>query len=78
MTLKRKTHFEQVSVEVIKEVIAENARQEKIRTDLDLQVTNERDTATDLLEAVRPTRGGKEDESAIRHFPIGPGRRPVA
>ena len=52
MTLKRKTHFEQVSVEVIKEVIAENARQEKIRTDLDLQVTNERDTATDLLEAV--------------------------
>jgi|HubBroStandDraft_2_1064218.scaffolds.fasta_scaffold556642_1 hypothetical protein len=52
MTLKRKTHFEQVSVEVIKEIIAENARQEKIRTDLDPQVTNERDTATDLLEAV--------------------------
>ena len=52
MTLKRKTHFEQVSVEVIKEIIAENARREKIRTDLDLQVTNERDTATDLLEAV--------------------------
>jgi hypothetical protein len=52
MTLKRKTHFEQVSIEIIKEIIAENARQEKIRADLDFQVTNERDTETDLLEAM--------------------------
>jgi hypothetical protein len=52
MTLKRKTHFEQISVEVIKEIIAENARLENIRTALDSPVTNERDAETDLLEAV--------------------------
>ena len=52
MTLKRKTHFEQISVEMIKEIIAENARQEKIRAALDSQVTDERDTETDLLEAM--------------------------
>jgi hypothetical protein len=52
MTLKRKTHFEQVSVEMIKKIIAENAHQENIRTSLDPQVTSERDTEPDLLEAV--------------------------
>jgi hypothetical protein len=52
MTLKRKTHFEQISVEVIKEIIAENARLENIRTALDSPVTNERDAETDLLEAM--------------------------
>jgi hypothetical protein len=52
MTLKRKTHFEQVSVEMIKKIIVENAHQENIRTSLDPQVTSERDTEPDLLEAV--------------------------
>jgi hypothetical protein len=52
MTPKRKTHFEQVSVEVIKKIIAENAQQENIRTGLDPQVTNERDTEPDLSEAM--------------------------
>jgi len=52
MTPKRKTHFEQISVELIKEIIAENARQGNIRTDLNPQVTNERDTEPGLLEAV--------------------------
>ena len=51
MTLKRKTHFEQISVEMIKEIIAENARLESIRTALDSPVTNERDAEPDLLEA---------------------------
>jgi hypothetical protein len=50
MTLKRKTHFEQISVEVIKEIIAENARQEEIRTGLDSQVTIDRDTKAEVLE----------------------------
>jgi hypothetical protein len=52
MTPKRKTHFEQISVEVIKEIIAENTRLENIRTALDSPVTNERDVEPDLLEAV--------------------------
>jgi hypothetical protein len=52
MTLKRKTHFEQISVEAIKKIIAENAQQEKIRTSLDPQITNEREAEPDLLEAV--------------------------
>ena len=52
MTLKRKTHFEQISVEAIKKIIAENARQENMRTSLDPQITNERETEPDLLEAV--------------------------
>jgi hypothetical protein len=52
MTLKRKTHFEQISVEVIKEIIAENARLENIRTAMDSPLTDERNTEPDLLEAV--------------------------
>jgi hypothetical protein len=52
MALKRKTHFEQISVEVIKEIIAENARLEGIRAALDSPVTKERDAEPDLLEAL--------------------------
>ncbi len=52
MTLKRKTHFEQISVEVIKEIIAENARLENIRTAMDSPLTDERNPEPDLLEAV--------------------------
>ena len=52
MTLKRETHFEQISVEAIKKIIAENAQQENIGISLDPQVTNERDTEPDLLQAV--------------------------
>ncbi len=52
MTAKRKTHFEQISVEAIKKIIAENARQEETRIGLDCQVANERDTETAPLEAV--------------------------
>ena len=59
MTPKRKTHFEQVSVEAIKEIIAENARKEKIRIGLDSQITIERDTETDLLEAMTANMRGE-------------------
>ena len=53
MTPKRKTHFEQVPLEVIKKVIEENALQEKTNTGEETRETKKKDAETDLLEAMK-------------------------
>jgi hypothetical protein len=53
VTPKRKTHFEQVPLEVIKKVIEENALQEKTNTGEETRETKKKDAETDLLEAMK-------------------------
>ena len=52
MTPKRKTHFEQVPLEVIKKVIEENALQEKTNTGEEPRETKKKDAEADLLQAM--------------------------
>ena len=47
-----RTHFEQVPLEVIKRILEENARQERIATDREASVTAKKDWETDLLETM--------------------------
>jgi hypothetical protein len=49
----RKTHFEQIRLEVIKGILEENARQEKIETDLEARGTKKKDWEADLLETTK-------------------------
>jgi hypothetical protein len=52
VTPKRKTHFEQVPLEVIKKIVEENARQERTNTGEDARGTKKKDAEADLLEAL--------------------------
>jgi hypothetical protein len=60
MTLKRKTHFEQVPLEVIKKIIEENVRQQKTSTGEDALGTGAKDAEADLLEAT--TAAGRSEK----------------
>jgi hypothetical protein len=50
MGTMRKTHFEQVPLDVIQRVLEENARQEKIRTDRETHEEIKKNWETDVLE----------------------------
>jgi hypothetical protein len=50
VTLKRRTHFEQVSMEVIRKIIDENALKEKIITSEEARGTEKQYAEADLLE----------------------------
>jgi len=52
VTPKRKTHFEQVPLEVIKKIVEENARQEKVNIGEEARGTKTKDTEADLLETM--------------------------
>jgi hypothetical protein len=51
MTPKRKTHFEQISLETIKKIVEENARQQKLESDEHALRTETKDPEADLIEA---------------------------
>jgi hypothetical protein len=54
-----KTHFEQIPLEVIKGILEENERQERIETDREARGTKKKDWENDLLEPTTANGWGK-------------------
>jgi hypothetical protein len=55
----RKTHFEQIPMEVIKEIVEENARQKKIRADEAACVTKKKDVEAEPFETTTASACGE-------------------
>jgi|HubBroStandDraft_6_1064221.scaffolds.fasta_scaffold27900_7 hypothetical protein len=51
MTPKRKTHFEQIPLEMIKKIVKENERQQKMETEEDALRAETKDPEADLIGA---------------------------